>query len=370
MSPELRYTDSEWTAENDDYTDWAFRLGGASESTQTLLGVNEEDGMVGRLSVGNWVWETRTVTSRAGMRQEETRRGRVAALRECQEGIVALVDFGRALARVDARAILTAATSESDSESESLVVRDWRTEAPEGMDGEARRMTRWIDVQEASDIPEIESVNALSFEKIEGTGSRIAVNHFLEGSTDGTVDHDCGGVHHWKAAFVAKYEGDVVAALVLAPPQNGVLAASGEEIVISRIACHPSRPPNTSTWMIGHARDWAEREGYSRISSLAGVGGNRGSCYRGAGFTLDDETPDYIDGSGNQWHRRRYVYELEPERFEGRDPPMPGVDYGMQPQIQAQSRQPEPESESKSKSESESEAQAEGSADGGGVQAD
>jgi hypothetical protein len=197
------------------------------------------------------------------------------------------------------------------------------------MDYDARRMTQWVDVRAQSNVPESDHVDELSFEKIEGRGSRKTVNAFLTGYEDGHVDHACGGVHHWKAAFVARYEGHIVGAIVLAPPQNGVLAAGGEEIVISRIACHPVRPENTATWLIAHARDWAERTGYNRVSALAGVDGNRGLCYEAAGFDLDDEGAGYVGSDANKWHRRRYVDELSPEKYADRDVPLPGVDYGV-----------------------------------------
>jgi hypothetical protein len=317
----LRYTDGMEFLDGVEYDDWHFRLGGPSPSTRTLLAVADEERHVTRLSVGNWVWQTRDLASRSGMRQVETRRGRVTELRECRDGeYVALVDFGTSLARVDARHIAIEVATETGA---------WTTDCPNPMNYNDRRTTRWIDVRARSDIPDPNHVSNLSFKKIDGRGSRKTVNAFLEGYEDGHVDHTCGGVHHWKAAFVALYEGHIIGAIVLAPPQNGVLAAEREEIVISRIACHPVRPENASTWLISHARNWVERSGYSRISALAGVGGNRGTCYEAAGFDLDTEEADYIDSSGNQWHRRRYVDELNPEQYADRDVPLPGEDYTL-----------------------------------------
>lgn len=310
----LRYTDGELA---DDHADWTARLGGRSDSTRTLLVTDDAGDRVRRLAVGHPVWRTETICSKSGMRQRRTTKGNVTELRECQDGaIMALVDFGDELARVDAVTIAVEQLTGGDT---------WTTDCPDAMGFDDRELTRWIDVARRADsIPDIESVSDLSFEKIEGRGSRRTVNAFLEGHEDATVDHGQGGVHHWKAAFVARYEGDIVAALVLAPPQNGVLAAEGEEIVISRIACHPSRPANTSSWMIAKARDWAERAGYARISSLAGVDGNRGDCYKGAGFELATVDPEYVDGNGDVWCKRRYVDELSPETYEDRDVPMPG----------------------------------------------
>ncbi len=217
----IRHTDGVELLGRRQYHDWRFRFGGPSDSTRTLLAVAEGQRHVARLSVGNWVWQTRDLASRPGMRRLETRRGRVAELRECRDGeYLALVDFGTDLARVDARRIAVADATEAGA---------WTTDCPDAMDYADRRYTRWIDVRARSDVPEPDHVDDLSFEKIDGRGSRKTVNAFLEGYEDGHVDHACGGVHHWKAAFVARYEDRIIGAIVLTPPQNGVLAAEGED---------------------------------------------------------------------------------------------------------------------------------------------
>lgn len=312
----LRYTDGQdYLEDHQQAESWTFRLGGPSQSTRTLLGVNSK-GRNQRLAVGNFVWHRRTLMSKSGMREVEIRRGRVDELRECRESeYLALVDFGAELARVDARELVVEAASANG---------EWSVSAPKQMGPSDRRVTKWIDVAERAELPEPKGIDNLRFEKIEGRGSRKEVNAFLEGYEDGCVDHACGGVHHWKAAFVARYEGHIIAALVLAPPQNGVLAAEGDEIVISRIACHPARPQNTSSWMIARARDWAERSGYRRIAALAGVDGNRGTCYRAAGFDAVDGVSDYVDGKGNIWYKRRFVDRLNPDQYADRDVPLPG----------------------------------------------
>jgi hypothetical protein len=164
----------------------------------------------------------------------------------------------------------------------------------------------------------------LTFEKIEGQGSKTAVNQFLEGADDNLVCHKLGGVNSWKAAFVARYEGAVVSCIVLYyynPEQNG------EAISITRLANHESAPHNTSSWMISKARKWAERVGYERIVAYAGVGGNGGTCYGAAGFEAVDE-PETTRGtdwsgesqsSGETWERQKYVYHLTPEVYEDKD---------------------------------------------------
>lgn len=173
-----------------------------------------------------------------------------------------------------------------------------------------------------------ESPSDLTFEKIEGRGSRTEVNNFLEGAEDGLVSHDLGGVSSWKAAFVARHDGAIVSALTMHhyhPSTNGV------EIAITRVANHPSAPKNTSTWVIARARKWAERAGYERVATYAGVGGNEGVCYRAAGFDAVGE-PVEVDGKNwtsdhhgaadedSTWLKQKYVYELAPEKYADKGP--------------------------------------------------
>lgn len=319
MSGMLHYTDAEYLDETQ-LPEWEFSHGCRRRDGEiTVLAAHHpEAGTYQRLCEGNFVWHTRELASKQGMRLRETRRGRVDELRELEGGqYVALVDFGAELARADAREIAVSGSSEGGA---------WEVcYPPEGVDAGARTQTEWVDVQEEAEVPEPESTSELSFERIQGRGSRKEVNAFLEGYQDGTVSHECGGVHHWKAAFVARYEGHIIGALVLAPHQNGAISSAKEELVISRVACHPSRPKNTSSWMVSRACKWAERKGYSRLSALAGVGGNRGrSTYKGAAFELEEREEGYQDGEGNRWVKHRWVRELEPEKYEGRDVPLPG----------------------------------------------
>lgn len=323
MAEVLRYTDGTEYGENDSFSAWSFRHTETRHGEISAIGAERTDGTFTRLSQGHPVWSTEEVCSKSGMRLRETRKGRVEEIRECADGAyIALVDFGEELCRADAREILV-----SDATGGSWSV----CEPPEGMDFNQQSREEWVDITEETEIPEPESTSDLTFEKIDGRGAQNTVNDFLEGYEDGTVHHGCGGVHHWKAGFVARYEGHIIGAIVLAPHQNGKIAAEGEEIVISRIACHPNRPQNTSTWLISRARKWAERAGYSRVSALAGVDGNQGSCYKGAGFELEEREEGYVDGDGNQWVKHRYVYELEPGKYEGRDVPMPGEESGADP---------------------------------------
>lgn len=160
----------------------------------------------------------------------------------------------------------------------------------------------------------------LTFEKIEQTGSQTVVNDFLEGGRDGLVFHELGKVSSWRAAFVARDPdtGDIVSAITLHhyhPSTNGV------ELAITRVANHETAPINTSTWMIARARKWAERAGYERLATYAGVGGNAGVCYQAAGFEkvgepVEVEGKDWKgDRADETWEKQKYIYDLNPDKY-------------------------------------------------------
>lgn len=169
------------------------------------------------------------------------------------------------------------------------------------------------DIRLAPDTP-----GDLTVEKVEGRGSRRLVNAFLEGADDGLVFHELGGVASWKAAFVARYNSEIVSVAVL---HHYHPSTNGEEIAITRLANHESAPANTSTWLIARVRKWAERSGgYDRIATYAGVGGNDGICYRAAGF---EAVGDATEVSGTAWTgddettwlKRKFVDDLNPETY-------------------------------------------------------
>lgn len=144
--------------------------------------------------------------------------------------------------------------------------------------------------------------------------SRNEINAFLESDA---VDHKLGGVPGWKAAFGARYEGNLVAVCVLGRPVARMVD-SDEEISITRFGSRPERPANTGSWLIARARCWAALEGYDRISAHAGVAGNRGTIYAAAGFELVKEE----EANGDSWTsregrkavedftRRKWIYKL------------------------------------------------------------
>lgn len=221
------------------------------------------------------------------------------------------------------------ATVDADELGDAVTDRDTATWVPSMYDGEADDGTaRWIpdprftdDELDDSDLDlrvGPDSPTELDFERVGGAGSRIMVNHFLNGSDDDLVAHELGGVSSWKTAFVARHDGAIVSALVVHayhPSQNGT------DAVITRIANHPCAPANTSSWMIARAREWARDFGYERMVSYAGVGGNGGTCYRAAGFDAVGEPErvtgkSWVDSDGEEWVKQKYVYE-----FDTRDTP-------------------------------------------------
>lgn len=236
-----------------------------------------------------------------------------------ETGVSALLSRGDRRATVDADDLADAVTDDSDP--------SWVPAMYDGPDTEGN--PEWIPhprhagLSENQDIADVDlriapdSPSELTFEKIEGRGSRSEVNNFLNGAGDGLVFHELGGVASWKAAFVARYDGAIVSALVLHhyhPSTNGV------EIAITRLANHTSAPANTSTWMIARARKWAERTGYERMATYAGVGGNCGTCYRAAGFDAVGN-PVTVSGTqwtgddGEEWTKQKFVDDLSPETY-------------------------------------------------------
>jgi GNAT superfamily N-acetyltransferase len=145
--------------------------------------------------------------------------------------------------------------------------------------------------------------------------SRNAINAFLEHPV---VDHDLGGVVGWKAAFGARYRGDLVAVCVLSrPTARG--ADDGLTVELNRYAAHPKRPANTASWLISRAARWAALEGYDQLLTYAGVSNdNEGVIYQASNFERDGVTT--ADGSGwesradresrEDYTRRRYIRRL------------------------------------------------------------
>ena len=144
--------------------------------------------------------------------------------------------------------------------------------------------------------------------------SRNTVNAFLELDE---VDHQLGEVPGWKAAFGARYDSKLIAVCVLGRPVSRHID-SDSVISISRFASHPLRPPNTGSWLIAQARQWAYLEGYQTIIAYAGVAGNFGTIYEASGFHLSKEEKAKGDGwttrenreSVSDFVRRKWKYDL------------------------------------------------------------
>lgn len=166
------------------------------------------------------------------------------------------------------------------------------------------------------------TASSLEFHHVSGEGSQKFVNNLLAGGPDGRVDHSERGVSKWKAGFVATHNGYVYSVGVVGPPYNR--SHNGSEYTITRLANHPHRPPSTSSWMIARMRDWVRNNtDVERLSALAGVDGNEGTCYRASGFKVAAgpktvtssgrdkyDTPRTPANHGEEWTKRRYVSPL------------------------------------------------------------
>ncbi|WP_394353291.1 XF1762 family protein [Haloterrigena gelatinilytica] len=141
------------------------------------------------------------------------------------------------------------------------------------------------------------------------------MNTFLERKD---VDHKLGGVVKWRACFGARYRGRLVGVCIVDRPTARMLDDE-KYCEITRYASRPDRPSNMGTWLISRARDWAALEGHEKLIAYAGVAGNRGTLYDGAGF----EEVEVTNATGVGWQtrdgrkswddytRRKWVYELE-----------------------------------------------------------
>lgn len=121
----------------------------------------------------------------------------------------------------------------------------------------------------------------------------------------------------WKAAFGAMYKEGIVAVVVLGRHYNKD-HDTDDRLVLTRYCSREDRPPNTGSWLIARAREWAASKGYAEIVTYSGVCGNDGTLYRAAGFECvreeqaDGGTWTYRDDRGEveDYTRRKWVYEL------------------------------------------------------------
>ena len=131
-----------------------------------------------------------------------------------------------------------------------------------------------------------------------GQGTRELVNGWLRRY------HYLGGLPGWKyAAALRSPENDLIwdGVVVVGTPASSVLARKGYEEV-RRVALRPGAPKNSGSYLLGHVKRWACRNGVSRLVSYAdpsarGPGncpGNehKGTIYLAAGFRLDGVTRD------------------------------------------------------------------------------
>lgn len=310
MSETLSFNDgTKLTLKQAPWVDWELNIHREENGRDAAHAVEPKAGHSIAIHERDCLYRRRAVSSRPGERLTEYQRHKLQEIETEERGYPQLIfDTGH---HYGAKGVLAILHSPD---------RTWQRHAPRQGDKSGSIWRQWESVREQAVVPTPPSCSALNVEQVSGGGSRIRINEFLEGGPDGLVDHSLGGVHIWKAAFAAKYQGETIAVLVLSTPASPH-ADPDEELVISRLACHPVRPPNTSSWFIARARDWARERGYQRLVAFAGVGGNDGTCYEAAGFSHQETV--WADGSGwtnrdgrqevvngRRWRRSKWVYDL------------------------------------------------------------
>lgn len=284
------------------------------------LASNKPTELASTIRAGDHIFERTVIDSRSRFPIPEVK----AVYRRRVITNVQLTRGGRSLVvhfqeRLPADESMVAALHSSDPE--------WRTYPPAGipdfpqMDVEPGEKPDWrVSHWEPKRVtpPPLEDVTDLTVHRVCGRGSRQFVNHLLIGGPDGRIDHRLGGVAKWKAGFIATHEGHSYSVAVLAQPYTYSYDGAREELYVTRLANHPNRPPNTSSWMLARLRDWVrENTDRKRLVAIAGVDDNTGVCYRAAGFELDRIKPvsstDWENREGrtvprrDEWTKRRYI---------------------------------------------------------------
>ena len=176
---------------------------------------------------------------------------------------------------------------------------------------------------------------------VSGRGSREWVNGWLRRY------HYLGALPGWRyAAALRKPENDLLwdGVVVVGTPASWVLA-SRDFLEVRRLALRPGAPKNAGSYLLGHVKRWAARNGVPRLVSYADPAargptncpGNehRGMVYVAAGFRSDGSSSDHsrekISGSragrrgaayltGHLGPKLRFVWEADPNRQEGGAP--------------------------------------------------
>jgi len=204
---------------------------------------------------------------------------------------------------------------------------DWRTTPPPGMPHQPRpeadpgesphwEYTRWEQPKIGHDdgYPEADSCSDLSFARIHGDGANRIVNQFLCGGADGRVWHRQNGVHGWRYAFIATVDGYITSAAVVEHPHNTSIDNYDSTLYLTRLANHPTRPQNTSSWMLARVRGWLRHHtDYDRLVALAGIDGNEGICYRAADFEYKGEesvTASRDTAYNHDWTKTKWTTAL------------------------------------------------------------
>lgn len=162
--------------------------------------------------------------------------------------------------------------------------------------------------------PEISDIDEYTFRVLDGEHSRTVASQFLTGHQDRQVDHSEGGVHNHYQIFAVEARGYLYSVGVVGPGPG----AGCEGWYLTRMAHHPHRHPNTSTWFLSRIVGWLRQADTDRerLVALAGIDGNYGYSYDLAGFDLEgvEETvrsnlrrEDRSAATAQTWTKRRWV---------------------------------------------------------------
>lgn len=148
-----------------------------------------------------------------------------------------------------------------------------------------------------------------------GRGALKRINGFL---THPEVDYQYEPITNgYKIALTARYGDTDVATIVLGRPPSKE-ADTGDTLSVIRLAAHPARPKNTSSFLLGKACRLTSLMGYNRLVSHAGIAGNTGTSYQAANFKFTGTSRGYSDGrvgrnNHEDYHLRGYSAAVHPD---------------------------------------------------------
>ena len=114
---------------------------------------------------------------------------------------------------------------------------------------------------------------------------------------------------HWQAHPFRG--GSLTSVAVVEHPHNAALEEYDDTLYLTRLASHPHRPHNASSWFLARIRGWLRHNTeYDKLVALAGIDGNEGVCYDAAGFSRDRSetvTPGQETAYSHTWTKTRWT---------------------------------------------------------------